>query len=490
MGSRFAAENGGIGGELLDILLAEHITITRPALARLWAYYRNDALTPTPSATGDQSPRPRLAQEQGLPDRLRKIKAGSQRDIVIENDIAWRIHALVDFMFGKPVVLQSCAPRADRARLLETFLREVIDRAGGASFLQHLALLGSVYGHVDILVRPVVDEPIDSTGDPLAAARAFNLEVIDAPRGLAMLHPGDYRCIEAFIIHQEQQLNEPSRETRWLDLIQRTLLGRARDSGRRATRTETQVWTAGGLQVFHRGRDGSRVRTLDDAHPFGRVPMVHIQNLPQPFHYSGLSEVEPLIPLQDELNTRLSDRANRVTMQSFKMYLGRGIEGFVDRPIGPGQMWATDNLDASISEFGGDANCPSETTHINELREAMDKTSAVTGVAAGLLRNKVGNLTSENALRIVMMGLLAKTEKKRVTYGAGIAQLCDLLLHMADVTGVLPNTPDERRIRIDWPSPLPEDSSARLRDAQIKVELGVPRRQVLAELGYGDCADE
>jgi hypothetical protein len=250
------------------------------------------------------------------------------------------------------------------------------------------------------------------------------------------------------------------------------------------------VWTADLVNEYVTGRDGARHRTLHTPHPFGRVPVVHIQNLPQPFHYAGLSEVEPLIPLQDELNTRLSDRANRVTMQSFKMYLGRGIDGFVDRPVGPGQMWATENVDASISEFGGDANCPSETAHINELREAMDKTSAVTGVAAGLLRNKVGSLTSENALRIVMMGLLAKTEKKRVTYGTGIAQLCDLLLHMADVTGVLPNSPDERRIRLDWANPLPEDASVRLRDAQIKLDLGVPRRQVLAELGYGECAPE
>ena len=56
--------------------------------------------------------------------------------------------------------------------------------------------------------------------------------------------------------------------------------------------------------------------------------MIHIQNLPQPFFYAGQSEIEPLIALQDELNTRLSDRANRVTFQSFKMYLGKGIEHF------------------------------------------------------------------------------------------------------------------------------------------------------------------
>src|SRR5690606_30412580 len=122
-------------------------------------------------------------------------------------------------------------------------------------------------------------------------------------------------------------------------------------------------------------------------------------------------------------------------------------------PIAPGQMWATDNLDASIDEFGGDADSPSEEAHIREIREALDKTSAVTPGAAGLLQGKVGNLTSENALRITMLGLLARTEKKRVTYGAALQRLCELLLHAADVLGVLATAPDERRVRIDWPSP-------------------------------------
>ena len=69
-----------------------------------------------------------------------------------------------------------------------------------------------------------------------------------------------------------------------------------------------------------------------------------------------------LIPLQDELNTRLSDRANRIAMQSFKMYLGKHIENFADLPVTPGRMWSTDNADADVIEFGGDSACPGNPT--------------------------------------------------------------------------------------------------------------------------------
>jgi hypothetical protein len=137
-----------------------------------------------------------------------------------------------------------------------------------------------------------------------------------------------------------------------------------------------------------------------------------------------------------------------------------------------------------MDEFGGDAASPSEDAHIQQIRDALDKASSVTPIAAGLLRDRVGNLTSESALRIVMAGLLTKTDRKRLTYGNGISRLCELLLHAVDVFGLIPNRPEERRIRLDWPNPLPDSQSTLLQDAQIKIALGVPQKQVLAELGY------
>ncbi|MFW6060974.1 MAG: phage portal protein, partial [Phycisphaeraceae bacterium] len=337
---------------------------------------------------------------------------------------------------------------------------------------------GNIYGFVDVLVH------IDPAAAPTTPAR-ITLDLIEAPRAIAVLNPDDYRQLDAYIVHVRQQTNEldaPGLLTRVRD---RVLHGGSMQ--RRAITERTQVWTAERIE-YYRGQRAAfgPQRALEASHVnrLGRIPVVHIQNLPQPLFYEGLSEVEPLIPLQDELNTRLSDRANRVTFQSFKMYLGKGIERFTERPVGPGQMWSTDNTEAAIEEFGGDAHNPSEETHINEIRDALDKTSGVPPVAAGMIRDKVGNLTSENALRIVMMGLLAKTEKKRITYGAGLQRLCDLILHAADVHGLLPNTPDERRVRLEWPNALPDNETQRLANAQRKLELGVPREQVLAELGY------
>lgn len=483
MKQQAVTESGRLSEALLDVLIAEHEKRRLPRLRKLWDYYRNE-LRPGGVGRGYEP-----AQAMGLPTRLGGVDGEDRpkHERVIENDIAWRIHTLVDFMFGRPVVMQSRAADPERARLIERFLQSVFAANGGVGFFQDMALLGAVYGYTDVLVQ--VAEGLTIVGgqtDVAKQAERFVLEAVPAERAIAVLDPADYRKLQGYVLHYRQQTNEVGR-LGFADRLRRRVLGHADQWGGRKTIDRTQAWTAESVCTYVGERSafgGGRRLVSESANRLGRIPVVHIQNLAQPFFYEGLSEVEPLIPLQDELNTRLSDRANRVTMQCFKMYLGKGIEQFADRPIGPGQMWSTENMDASIEAFGGDGANPSEETHISELRDALDKTSGVTAVAAGMLRGKVGNLTSENALRVVMMGLLAKTEKKRVTYGAGIQRLCELVLEAADVYGVLANHPSERGVRLDWPNPLPVSESEQLKNAQMKVELGVPREQVMAELGY------
>jgi len=453
---------------LLDAVIGEHVALRLPRLRKLWDYYRNPI---------DHQGRP--AQQRGLPARLNHAAADTpRRERVIENDIGWRIGAGIDFLLARPITIQSAVGDVPLADAIERLLHAVFDAVGGFRFFQDMALLGSVYGHADALVQ------LDG--------RDILVELIEPTRGIPLLNADDYRRLDAYVVHYHQQthdLQQPSLLTR---VRGRFLGGGPTHFSRRTVIERTRVFTAHTVAEYagSRGASGSaRTLTESTTHRLGRVPVVHVQNLPQPFAFEGLSDVEPLIPLQDELNTRLSDRANRVTFQSFKMYLGKGIEQFTDKPVGPGQMWSTDNPDASIEEFGGDAASPSEDAHIAEIREAMDKTSGISPLAAGILRAKVGNLTSENALRIVLMGLLARTAKKRSAYGRGIEELCELILHAADVAGILHTTPSQRGVRIDWPDPLPANETQQLHDARLKLELGIPRRQVLAELGYLDCTE-
>jgi Phage portal protein, SPP1 Gp6-like len=491
----------GLTQAMLRVAIGDHRR-GLPRSEKLWAYYRNP-LRPV-GVAGSEWSRPgrwyRQAQECGLPARLTgragtnqpltDDRSASRREVVIENDIAWRVQAMVDFMFGKPVAMMSTAADEPKRRVIERVLDKVWENSGGIALLQDAALLGHVFGHVDLILR-IDDESLraalthrapDSELDrALAAAESLRVEVVDPRRGIPLLSEHDYRHIAAYIISYEREANEPAP----MSLAER-FLPRLRAQEPACARRRVEVTEIISPQAWHIYENGSLV--YEQAAPGvltgGKVPVVHIQNISQPFEYEGLGEVEPLIPLQDELNTRLSDRASRVTLQSFKMYLAKGIDGFEKMPIGPGQVFSTENPQATIESFGGDARSPSEESHIQQVRDALDKASSIPPVAGGVVQAKIGNLSSANALRITLMGVLSKTARKRVTYGGGITRMCELILAVLDNAGALVTAGSERGVRLTWPDPLPPDTREQVMAAEAKSRLGVPAERVLAELGY------
>jgi len=459
--------------------------------SRLWDYYQTPT-TPIATAVAKQSESARSyiqAQEMGLPSRITgvvysardgilagKVLSDIQRkEVVIENDIAWRINAMVDFLFGKEIKIISRSPDAARRRDIEQILKAVFDANGGIGLFQDMAVLGSVYGFVDCIVRPgpailarlAGSPPIDSSSplshgvqSVLHHAETIDLELIDAPRALPVLEENDCRKIRYYIQHFYQAKHLIARDTHSLPPFLRDT------ASRRQTVAVTEIIGPDGWQRYE---DGNKV--AQSVNPMGFVPVVHIQNIAQPLFYEGISDVAQLVALQDELNTRLSDRASRLTMQAFKMYLVKGIDVVTDKPIAPGRMWCTDNPDASIEAFGGDQAMPSENMHIAEIREAMDKISGVTPVVAGVLKNKLGNLTSGVALKLTFMGTLARTARKQFTYGRGIRQIGQMVLDILDKAGLYHTDPQDRILDIEFPNPLPQDEWDKLRQAQLKSQL-------------------
>jgi hypothetical protein len=493
--------------------IQEHEANVVPRLEKLWAYYRNPIRATTRASVlgvglggGLRTGRGYVqAQESGLPSRstgsrhteVIDDRARATREIVIENDIGWRVQAMVDFVFGKPVLIQSMAKDEATREVIEKVLDHVWERSGGIALLQDFGTLGHVYGHVDAMLR-IDDRQLlaagagrtlatsggtgaDSIEDLLAVAGAcLKVEIVEPTRGTAVLDERDYRRLRAYAVRTLAGQADASRDHGLLSRIAR-LMSLPANKGIGGSNEILEIITPDGWDVYEAGElVWSRERDLIK----GELPVVHVQNISQPFEYEGLSEVEALIPLQDELNTRLSDRASRVTLQSFKMYLAKGIEGFDRVAVGPGQVWYTDNMQASIESFGGDGSSPSEESHIREVREAMDKVSGVPPLSGGVIQGRIGNLSSANALRVTLMGLLAKTERKRIAYGRAITELSRLMLTALHEAGVYRTSEADRNVKLIWTDPLPIEERDLVAVSQAKRELGVPAAKVLRELGY------
>jgi hypothetical protein len=518
--------------------------VIAPRLERYLGYYRNFttelAQTLPCSINTSFAVRPfRQYQELGLPARITgfrrnadgaAVATGSidiqRKEVVIENDIAWRINTLVDFTAGRMPAISSTASDAAARERLTGIIHAIFHAAGDTALLQQLVLQGAISGSAWVQIKPtarllrrlataaaqtmeggegggsgagedVNDPDIASTGttetpaETLDVSRWFRLEIVDASCLCPLPQGGEDSGEPAAVAILRDALPAERPAIGGQSLVERVRSWFSKPPASGIEDFSFDLFTPVSWQRYVKGE-------LQASGPnvLGFVPFVRYVNAADAAAGSrvgpagsaaidvGAGDVEPLIGLQDELNTRLSDRAYRVTMTSFRMWLGRGIEDFTKRPVGPGQMWSTDNPSASIEGFGGDATTPSEEAHIAEVREALDKISGVPPVAAGVLRAKLGDLTSAVALRVTLIALLARTERKRAALNHTMGELVERVLELLDRAGIVASDPADRGIDVNWPTALPESDMDRLREAEVKMSLGVPRQVVLSELGY------
>ncbi|MEI8198294.1 MAG: hypothetical protein WCI73_20565, partial [Phycisphaerae bacterium] len=157
--------------ELLD-RLAYHRQVNAPRLGRYMGYYRNpmsDLLTYLSAAPSTAfSMRPyRQYQEIGLPTRITGFRVttdgtpqpagpldAQRKEVVIENDIAWRINTMVDFALPKLPPFTSTAGDPQRRGQITRVLNAVLDASGGVALFQQLLLLGAIHGSSYLLLEP------------------------------------------------------------------------------------------------------------------------------------------------------------------------------------------------------------------------------------------------------------------------------------------------------------------------------------------------
>ena len=154
-----------LGADYIEWLVDERSIDIQTHFTKLWEYYTNRMYDRKVNEAGRCYLQ---AQEYGLPTRItglvhsanagvfgaRAVKEVQRKEVVIENDIAWRINAAVDFSFGKPISFVSKSPDSQKRAEIESILKAVFEANGAIGFFQDMAVLGSVYGFVDCLVRP------------------------------------------------------------------------------------------------------------------------------------------------------------------------------------------------------------------------------------------------------------------------------------------------------------------------------------------------
>jgi len=147
-------EDEQLEADYIEWLVDERSIEIAAHFAKLWEYYTNRMVEASGAGACDrkinESGRCYLqAQEYGLPARItglvhsanagifgaRPVKDVQRKEVVVENDIAWRINSAVDFLFGKPISFVSRSPDSQKRAEIEGIFKAVFEVNGaiGAS---------------------------------------------------------------------------------------------------------------------------------------------------------------------------------------------------------------------------------------------------------------------------------------------------------------------------------------------------------------------
>lgn len=220
--------------------------------------------------------------------------------------------------------------------------------------------------------------------------------------------------------------------------------------------------------------------------PYERVPMFHFPNRGR--KKRGISELVPIIPLQNAQNKSVMDMLIAMEFASFKQRWVVGLEVEYDEATGePVEQLARNyGVDRLIS-FGDPETKVGQfdATDLNQFLKVQEKfwasAARVSGTPLHYFYIVEGDFPSGEAMKSAEARFIKKISDRQTSYG-NVWQ--DVMLFCMEIDGPQPG--EDVRLEVEWKDASPR-SDAEIADTAVKKKaVGVSRSQILKELGYDD----
>lgn len=227
---------------------------------------------------------------------------------------------------------------------------------------------------------------------------------------------------------------------------------------------------------------------------YGIIPFVFVANFPlsgRPVT-EAQSDLDDLIPLNIELNTKTSDVSEIIDYYSAPITVLYGAK-VNSLEKGANKMWGGLPKDARVQNLELQSDLGASNNYRADLKTAMHE---IGGVPEGALGGKqaISN-TSSVALHIANSPIIERVRTKRNHTAEGVMQVNKLVLFIAlkeNLITMPPNvTPkDFYKTSITFPDILPKDKLLELQQIQIEMKQGLEyRKKAMERLGKEDLND-
>lgn len=215
--------------------------------------------------------------------------------------------------------------------------------------------------------------------------------------------------------------------------------------------------------------------------PLG-LPIVHFRNQDQGYNY-GQSELKNVIPLQDALNKTIIDLVAAADTTAFRIYWMVG-----DDPSGvqvaPGS-WVYSTRPSSGEDSASMGYFPGEDLgNLIELKDSLAIEIARVSRTPVSYFQVSGQRPAEGTLKQEESGLVGKAKNRQVSLGNAWEDALALGRRLWNTFGSGPALDETVPISTMWRDAETRNDQLLLETLKIKSELGVPKEQLWAEMGY------
>jgi hypothetical protein len=293
---------------------------------------------------------------------------------------------------------------------------------------------------------------------------------------VASVHPGTLRATVApddprriIAIEQRYSLDRDGAEALFGE--EARLLGSEQIEAR-------ELWTDARWRV---SLGGQIVR--DEPNPYGWIPYLVLANEPPAHRLWGVSDLDDLTDLCQEINRRMSVLARVLELSGAPIAVLENVDSAEGIVVGPGATWELpEGAKAYLLDLLSGGGVGLHVQYVDLLYRALHDLSETPRTAFG----DAGRMLSGAALEVEIQPLVQRVRRRRrrwdELYRARNARLLDLLERFTGVgIGGL------RQSSAIWPPVLPSDIDANARTAALLVGQGIAsKRTALATLGFAD----
>lgn len=234
-----------------------------------------------------------------------------------------------------------------------------------------------------------------------------------------------------------------------------------------------EFWTDTEIVVFEGGVEVDR---MDN--PYGFIPFVQIKNFPIAGRTRGVGDLDDIIPLNVELNTKKSDVSEIIDYHSAPITLVYGAKiGNLEK--GANKVWGGLPKDAKVENLELNGNLSASASYIADVKTSMCEIAGIPETVLGGA-SAISN-TSGVALQYMNLPLIERTRIKRSCTSSGLQRVNKMILFLGLHHGLI-EKPDDISMRdflhneVELPDTLPKDELIELQKIQQEMTLGLECR--------------